>query len=161
MPINSSGVPYSNQTTSKAAANVVQAQTSRACVARLIHRRSPVGITDEQIEDALRLKHQSASARRWEMMIRGLVVDSGRQGVNRSGCKATLWVVTSLMTTHFLNTGDISGFPILPQYRTQPAQKLFKSFMRMSSKDKKAFLQMVINNARETILCVPHSAATA
>jgi hypothetical protein len=148
MAINSSGVPYSNPTTSKAAASTVQAQTKRAHVARFIHGRSPRGATDEQVEIALGMKHQTASARRWEMMIRGLVADSGQQVKNVSGCNATLWVVTSLMTPHVLNTGDISGFPILPQYRKQPVQRLLKSFMRLSSKDKKLFLQAVINNVR-------------
>ncbi len=148
MPINSSGVPYSNPTTSKAAANVVQAQTKRACVARFIHSRSPLGTTDEQVEIALRMYHQTASARRWEMMIRGLVADSGRQVTNRSGSPATLWVVTSLMTPYVLNTGDISGFPILPQHRKNPVQQLLKSFMRLSSKEKKLFLQAVIDNVR-------------
>ncbi len=52
----------------------------------------PVGRTDDEIEQALNMRHQTVSARRRELVLAGKVVDSGRTRKTRSGCKATVWV---------------------------------------------------------------------
>lgn len=49
-------------------------------------------ITDDAVEERLELTHQSVSAARRTLVLRGLVVDSGRRGKTRSGNKAILWV---------------------------------------------------------------------
>ena len=50
------------------------------------------GTTDEEIEIELELRHQTASARRRELVILGLVIDSGKRRPTSSGCTATVWV---------------------------------------------------------------------
>lgn len=49
------------------------------------------GLTDDEIEVLTRLKHQTASARRRELVLLGLVVDSGHRRPTRSGRPATVW----------------------------------------------------------------------
>tara|TARA_Y100000034_G_C6891619_1_gene410285 strand:+ start:1276 stop:1596 length:321 start_codon:yes stop_codon:yes gene_type:complete len=52
------------------------------------------GATDDEIEVALDLRHQTASARRRELVQLGFVVDSGVRRPTRSGRKAKVWVTT-------------------------------------------------------------------
>lgn len=49
------------------------------------------GLCDWEIEERLDLKHTTASARRRELVLDGLVVDSGKRRETPSGCKATVW----------------------------------------------------------------------
>lgn len=51
------------------------------------------GATDDEIEEMFGLRHQTASARRRELVIRGLVRDSGYKKPTRSGSDATVWEV--------------------------------------------------------------------
>ncbi|HUT56646.1 MAG TPA: hypothetical protein VNA25_02100 [Phycisphaerae bacterium] len=51
------------------------------------------GATDDEIEEMFTLRHQTASARRRELVLRGLVRDSGHQKPTRSGSNATIWEV--------------------------------------------------------------------
>jgi len=64
----------------------------RKRIASFIAER-PTGATDDEIEAALGLKHQTASAARRGLVIAGLVRDSGQVRNTRSGRKATVWVV--------------------------------------------------------------------
>jgi hypothetical protein len=50
------------------------------------------GGSDWEIENALGLTHQSASARRRELVLRGLVHDSGLKRMGGSRRKVTVWV---------------------------------------------------------------------
>jgi len=47
--------------------------------------------TDEEIEDATTMRHQTASARRRALVLKGLVLDSGETRETSSGRKATVW----------------------------------------------------------------------
>lgn len=50
------------------------------------------GATDWEIESALGLTHQSASARRRELVVKGLVADAGLTRMGGHGRKVTVWV---------------------------------------------------------------------
>ncbi len=50
------------------------------------------GATDDEVEVALDMRHQTASARRRELVLSGAVHDSGERRNTRSGCAATVWV---------------------------------------------------------------------
>lgn len=80
--------------TSKAAAESMEevAPSMQKRVLRFIASRGAEGATDDAIEGALGLRHQSASARRRELVLAGFVSDSGRTAKTRSGRAATLWV---------------------------------------------------------------------
>lgn len=51
------------------------------------------GATDDEVEAALVMRHQTASARRRELVLKGLVVDSGTRRATSSGRTATVWVL--------------------------------------------------------------------
>ena len=57
-----------------------------------IRRSGVIGRTDDEIEEQLGLRHQTASARRNDLAGRGIIVDSGRTRRTSSGRKATVWV---------------------------------------------------------------------
>ena len=87
--------------TSKAAGESVGRVSMRDKVYSLISQRTKTGreslftdegATDDELERLLRMRHQTASARRRELVLLGKVVDSGRTRKTRSGCKATVWV---------------------------------------------------------------------
>ncbi len=59
-----------------------------------ITKRGAHGCTDEELERATGLKHQSLCARRRMLVQRGLVQDSGRRRVNLTGRSAVVWVMT-------------------------------------------------------------------
>jgi predicted transcriptional regulator len=82
--------------TSKAAAVSMEdsAPSMRQRVLRFIAANGASGTTDDAIESALGLRHQSASARRRELVLAGFIADSGRREKTRSGRSAVLWVQT-------------------------------------------------------------------
>ena len=51
------------------------------------------GATDDEIEEMFDLLHQTASARRRELVLQGMVCDSGHKRPTRSGSEATVWEV--------------------------------------------------------------------
>jgi hypothetical protein len=51
------------------------------------------GATDDEIEQALQLRHQTASARRRTLVLKGCVVDSERERRTRSRRWASVWIV--------------------------------------------------------------------
>ena len=53
------------------------------------------GLTCEEIETALSLRHQSASARVCELHKAGSIANSGRKRKTKSGCMAVVYVVTA------------------------------------------------------------------
>lgn len=57
------------------------------------------GATDDEVEEALGMRHQTASPRRLELLEKKLVEDSGERRATRSGCMATVWVVAARATT--------------------------------------------------------------
>lgn len=54
-----------------------------------LHRT--LGLTDDQIEAICNLPHQTASARRRELVLAGLVYDSGERRKTRTGRSAAVW----------------------------------------------------------------------
>ena len=52
------------------------------------------GATDDEIERKLWMRHQTVSARRRELVLMGLVKESGETRATSSGRKANVWVVT-------------------------------------------------------------------
>lgn len=89
--------------TSKAAAESMKpkAASLRSQVLSFIEDKRVWGATDDEIEVALGLRHQTASARRRELVLEGLVCDSGTQRKTRSGRSATVWVVDRTCETCF------------------------------------------------------------
>lgn len=64
-------------------------------VLAFIRGRRALGATDWEVERALNLSHQSASARRRELVLRGLVRDSGNTRMGGAGRKISVWVAPS------------------------------------------------------------------
>lgn len=86
--------PHENTDTSIAAALSMLscARTLQGAVYRMIRARGPAGATDDEIERAMGLRHQTASARRRELVLLGTVRDSGKRRRTDSGRFATVWV---------------------------------------------------------------------
>lgn len=80
--------------TSRAAAAraLPRSGSDRRRVYDLIAARGAEGATDDEIEVALGLPHQTASARRNGLRDDGWVADSGRRRPTRTGAEATVWV---------------------------------------------------------------------
>ena len=68
------------------------AGTLRARVFAHVQEQGARGATCDEIEEALDLKHQTASARVRELALRGDLEDSGKRRDTRSGRKAVVWV---------------------------------------------------------------------
>lgn len=62
-----------------------------------IHDAGWEGTTDDEIEVALGLPHQTASARRRGLVLRGLVGASGKRRRTRRDRTATVWVTSDLV----------------------------------------------------------------
>ena len=86
-----------SDTSEEAASRVAKgAPTKRAQVLEYLQSRGLDGSTDYEVEQALKMPHQSASARRRELVLSGAVKDSGRRRETRGGFTATVWVVVGL-----------------------------------------------------------------
>lgn len=59
----------------------------------LQHIKATGGATDREVELALGLRHQTASARRRELVLAHHVMDSGQRRTNDSGRGAAVWIV--------------------------------------------------------------------
>lgn len=55
-------------------------------------RKAPDGLTCDEVEILLGLRHQTASARVHELMRCGSIVEQGRKRRTRSGRNAVVWV---------------------------------------------------------------------
>ena len=89
--------PYvSDSDTSRAAALSVAPHTPglREQVLSAI-RHAPDGLTCDDVEALMNLRHQTASARVNELRNDGAIVDSGLRRPTRSGRKATVWKVAA------------------------------------------------------------------
>jgi DNA adenine methylase len=84
--------------TSLAAASAVAgtAEQMRGRALVEIRSRGVAGATCDEVEVALEMKHQTASARLRELALEGEIADSGERRRTRSGCKAAVWVVSPL-----------------------------------------------------------------
>jgi hypothetical protein len=69
------------------------AASQRAQVFAFIHKRGYRGATDDESEVALKIRHESVSARRNGLVRRGSVRDSGLRRLTRRGNPAIVWVV--------------------------------------------------------------------
>jgi len=80
--------------TSKAAADSVEAETPRlrGMVLDVILRARSTGLTCDEAEVILGMRHQTISARFRELAKIGSIQDSGRRRPTRSGRRATVWV---------------------------------------------------------------------
>jgi len=86
----------SHSPTSQAAAEAYAplAIDARRRVYNAIRHSDDYGLTDEQIQDALRMNPSTQRPRRRELEAAGLVVDSGRTRKCRSGMAAVIWIST-------------------------------------------------------------------
>lgn len=57
-----------------------------------IKQRTFIGATCDEIEDKLKMSHQTASARVRELALKSVIKDSGARRKTRSGRKAIVWV---------------------------------------------------------------------
>lgn len=88
-------VPGSNTSLAAAASQSGKAEVDEARVLDHIRACGPLGATDDEIEIALHLLHQTASARRRGLVLKDFVVDSGRVRLTRSKRFATVWIATT------------------------------------------------------------------
>lgn len=91
-----STAPYvSGSDTSQAAAESITADLPRleALVYKLIATSGLQGRTDDELEAATQLAHQTISARRRSLVLKGRVCDSGQRRQTRSGRRATIWIL--------------------------------------------------------------------
>lgn len=84
--------PHSNTTTSRAAAVSMVRDASRLGRLVLQFIAECDGLTCDEIERAAGLSHQTASARVRELVLKGLVTDSGHKRNTCTGRKAIVWV---------------------------------------------------------------------
>lgn len=95
LPSTRTHEPFSNQTTSLAAAKAIQDSVGgmKRRVLEIIMNAGAHGATDFEIEALTGQPHQCASARRRALVVSGLVVDSGRQRNNSRGKASIAWVL--------------------------------------------------------------------
>ncbi len=85
--------------TSKAAAEKVRSRafSDRERLRALLLEAGDDGLTTDEAEVLLDMKHQTCSARMNDLHSKmGMAVDSGRRRATRSGCSATVYVATEL-----------------------------------------------------------------
>jgi hypothetical protein len=95
LPYPPDGLPFvQGSDTSQEAAESLTDDLGRleGLVLNHIITRGEHGATDDELEVALGLSHQCASARRRTLVLKGLVKDSGRRRINRSGRRGAVWV---------------------------------------------------------------------
>jgi len=86
--------PHVDTNTSRAAARSIEPKVGDIAqkVLTFVKACGPDGATCDEVEDALELRHQTASARVRELVQLGKLFDSGRERKTRSGRRATVWV---------------------------------------------------------------------
>jgi len=87
--------PHSDDDTSRSAAKRIVPHLARleTLVLEAIREAGPAGLCDHEVEHKTGLCHQTASARRRELVLKGLVVDSGIRRKTASGRDAKAWRV--------------------------------------------------------------------
>ena len=92
----SDNVPFvAGSDTSAAAAGSISDQLHgmEALVYRAVLLAATRGLTDDEIEVQTKLAHQTASARRRALVLKGKVADSGQRRATRSGRQAVVWII--------------------------------------------------------------------
>lgn len=93
------GAPYvPGSPTSRAAAVSVADDLNRLerAVLDRLESAGMAGHTDDELEVLTGMSHQTVSARRRTLVLKNMVMDSGKQRPTRSGRKAVAWVRTGL-----------------------------------------------------------------
>ena len=100
LPLPFTGLaPFSDMGTSLAAARSITPDLQRLervvleAIVNIDRKRGGAGACDHEIEVVTGLKHQTASARRRALVLRGLVEDSGVRRLTESGRGAIAWRV--------------------------------------------------------------------
>ena len=95
MPYNGQPPFVAGSTTSAAAAESIAptAGAIRERVLDMVRGCGVFGATCDEVEKLLDLRHQTASARLRELVLRGQIVDSKRQRETRSGRQAVVYVL--------------------------------------------------------------------
>jgi len=80
--------------TSEAAADAISPTAGTLCAEILseIRRRGDRGMTCAEVEEFFQLRHQTASARLWDLHTRAFVRDTGLRRLTSSGRRAIVWV---------------------------------------------------------------------
>jgi len=106
MPYTSDEIPFEpGSDTSEMAARMVsnRAKVERAILDALrIAYTSPrfgPGLTDDQLEQVTKGLHQTVSASRRGLVLKGLVKDSGKRRATRTGRPAVVWIATQQVIT--------------------------------------------------------------
>ena len=78
--------------TSEAAAASIDAGSMREIAYKAIQHSGLHGMTSDELEMTIGMRHQTASARIRELAMNGRVFDSGQRRQTRSGRKAVVWL---------------------------------------------------------------------
>jgi hypothetical protein len=89
-------LPYQQHSVTSQAAAEVAASFAPSDRQRVLDwlRAHPAGLTDEQLQRALRMNPSTERPRRIELVRASLVVDSGTTRKTRAGVKAVVWIAT-------------------------------------------------------------------
>jgi hypothetical protein len=71
-----------------------KAKSLRAAVLDVLTWRGAIGATDQEMQEILGLPPNAQTPRRWELVNAGRVIASKLRRPTRSGCPATVWVLT-------------------------------------------------------------------
>ena len=97
------GIPYvKGSETSRAAADSIKhsAPSDKTRVFQFIVQCGKYGATDDEIESALNMRHQSASARRRNLELAGAVIKTDRKRKTRSGRSAYVYTADPTADIH-------------------------------------------------------------
>ena len=102
--------------TSAAAARLVarDVQTMKETIAAFIKNKNWFGATCDEVERALKMSHQTASARIRGLFKNGRLKDSGQRRMTRSKRKATVWVCVRAQESNLASPGHDPGGPPRP-----------------------------------------------
>lgn len=81
--------------TSQAAAQSIDALSMRGIALEAIKRAGLHGMTSDELEATIGMRHQTASARIRELALGGNIFDSGQRRKTRSGRKAAVWLAAA------------------------------------------------------------------
>lgn len=90
------GLPFQGHSATSRDAAIAYADSAPNARQRVydLLERMPGGLTDEEIQEALRMNPSTQRPRRIELERAGVVHDSGRTRRTRSGSHAVVWTVT-------------------------------------------------------------------
>lgn len=108
--------------TSEAAADSIDAETMQARVLECIRGRGAYGTTDDELEVLLEMRHQTCSARRRELELKGLVFLTPNRRLTRSGSSAGVY---SCIPQPAVEPEPVPTSPPEPQPRPSRQASLF------------------------------------